>query len=115
MASMRGTTAGRVVAPAALAALLLTGDAFAAGLDARQGELRAWLVVAAGAVLGLLFAGIAVGAARALVRRERGLDDATRELDELLQSSSSAEESERLLITNASRVLPGAGCGVLLV
>jgi diguanylate cyclase (GGDEF)-like protein len=115
MASLRGTTAGRVIAPAALAAVLLTGDAFAAGLDARQGNLRAWLVVAAVAVLGLLLAAIAVAAGRALVRRERTLGDATRELDELLQSSSSAEESQRLLMTNAARVLPGAGCGVLLV
>ena len=112
---MRGTTAGRVIAPAALAAVLLTGDAFAAGLDARQGNLRAWLVVAAVALLGLVLAGIAVAAGRALVRRERALGDATRDLDELLQSSSSAEESQRLLMTNAARVLPGAGCGVLLV
>ena len=112
---MRGTTAGRVVAPAALAALLLTGDAFAAGLDARQGALRAWLVVAGVALLGLVFAAMAVAAARALVRRERALDDATRELEELLQSSSSAGESQRLLITSVARVLPGAGCGVLLV
>ena len=115
MASLRGTTAARVIAPAALAAVLLTGDAFAAGLDARQGNLRPWLVVGAVAVLGLLLAGIAVAAGRALVRRERALGDATRELDELLQSSCSAEESQRLLMTNAARVLPGAGCGVLLV
>ncbi len=112
---MRGTTAGRVIAPAALAAVLLTGDAFAAGLNARQGNLGAWLVVAAVALLGLVLAGIAVAAGRALVRRERALGDATRDLDELLQSSSSAEESQRLLMTNAARVLPGAGCGVLLV
>jgi len=112
---MRGTTARRVALPAALAALLLTGAAFAAGLDVREGTWRSWLVDAGVAVLGLLIAGGAVASARALVRRERELDDAGRELDELMQSSSSAVESERLLITNAARVLPGAGCGVLLV
>ena len=111
---MRGTTARRVALPAAVAAVLLTGAAFAAGMDVRDGSWRSWLVDAGVAVLGLLVAGGAVAAARALVRRERQLDDAGRELDELLQSSSSAVESQRLLITNAARVLPGAGCGVLL-
>ncbi|MGZ4194325.1 MAG: diguanylate cyclase [Solirubrobacteraceae bacterium] len=111
---MRGTTARRVALPAAVAAMLLTGAAFAAGMDARDGGWRAWLVVGGLTVLGLLIAGLAVTAARALVRRERELDDAGRELDELLQSSNSAGESQRLLITNAARVLPDAGCGVLL-
>ncbi|MGH2894274.1 MAG: diguanylate cyclase, partial [Solirubrobacteraceae bacterium] len=101
--------------PATIAAVLMTGDAFAAGLDTHHGELDAWLVVGLVALLGVLFAGIAVATARALVRRERALDDAGRELDELLQSAGSAEESQRLLITNAERILPGAGCGVLLV
>jgi diguanylate cyclase (GGDEF)-like protein len=108
-------TARRVAVPAVLAVLLLTGDAFAAGLDARYGDLTAWLVVAAVALLGALLGGTAAAAARALVRRERALDDAGRELDELLQSSGSAVESQRLLIDNAERILPGAGCGVLLV
>jgi diguanylate cyclase (GGDEF)-like protein len=112
---MRGTTAGRVVLPAAIAAVLLVGAAFAAGLDARHGGWRAWVLVGGVAVLGLLVAGGAVAAARGLVRRERELNDAGRELDELLQSSGSAAESQRLLITNATRILPGAGCGVLLV
>jgi diguanylate cyclase (GGDEF)-like protein len=112
---MRGTTAGRVVLPAAIAAVLLTGAAFAAGLDARHGGWRSWVVVGGVALLGLLIAGGAVASARGLVRRERQLDDAGRELDELLQSSGSAAESQRLLITNATRILPGAGCGVLLV
>jgi diguanylate cyclase (GGDEF)-like protein len=107
--------ARRVAVPATIAGVLLTGDAFGAGLDTRHGGLRAWLVVAALAVLGAAFAAVAVLAARALLRRERALDDAGRELDELLQSSGSAEESQRLLIDNAERVLPGAGCGVLLV
>jgi diguanylate cyclase (GGDEF)-like protein len=95
--------------------MLLTGDAFAAGLGARGGGPGAWLIVGVVALLGVLCAGIAGAAARALVRRERALDDAGRELDELLQSSSSAEESQRLLIDNAERILPGAGCGVLLI
>jgi diguanylate cyclase (GGDEF)-like protein len=112
---MNGSIARRVVLPALVAAMLLTGDAFAAGLGARHDGLAGWVVVAAVALLGALLAGIAVVAARALVRRERALDDAGRELDELLQSSSSAPESQRLLIDNAERVLPGAGCGVLLV
>jgi diguanylate cyclase (GGDEF)-like protein len=107
--------ARRVAVPATIAGVLLTGDAFAAGLDTRHGGLGAWLVVVAVAVLGAAFVAVAVLAARALIRRERALDDAGRELDELLQSSGSAEESQRLLIDNAERVLPGAGCGVLLV
>jgi diguanylate cyclase (GGDEF)-like protein len=111
---MRGTTARRVALPAAIAAVLLIGAAFAAGLDARAVGWRAWVLVGGVAVAGLLIAGAAVAAARALVRRERELDDAGRELDELLQSSGSADESQRLLITNAGRILPGAGCGVLL-
>jgi diguanylate cyclase (GGDEF)-like protein len=108
-------TARRVAVPAAAAAVTLTGAAFAAGLHTRNGGLDAWLVVALVALLGVLFAAIAVVAARGLVRRERTLDDAGRELDELLQSSGSARESQRLLIDNAQRILPGAGCGVLLV
>jgi diguanylate cyclase (GGDEF)-like protein len=112
---MRGTTVRRVALPAAIAAALLTGAAFVAGVDLRGGGWRAWLVVAGVAVLGLLAAGTAVAAARALLGRERELDDAGRELDELLQSSGSAAESQRLLITNAQRILPGVGCGVLLV
>jgi diguanylate cyclase (GGDEF)-like protein len=112
---MSGSIARRVALPAGVAAVLLTGDAFVAGLDARHGDLTGWLVVAGAALLGVVLAGVAVTAARALVRRERALDDAGRELDELLQSSGSAEESQRLLIDNAERVLPGAGCGVLLV
>ena len=108
-------TARRVAIPAMVAALLLCGDAFAAGFDARHGTPTAWLAVGLVAVLGVLSVGIAVAAARGLLRRERALDDAGRELDELLQSSSSAEESQRLLIDNAERILPGAGCGVLLV
>jgi diguanylate cyclase (GGDEF)-like protein len=108
-------TARRVAVPAIVAALLICGDAFAAGLGARHGPVSAWLGVGLVALLGVLSAAIAVAAARALVRRERTLDDAGRELDELLQSSSSAEESQRLLIDNAERILPGAGCGVLLV
>jgi diguanylate cyclase (GGDEF)-like protein len=108
-------TARRVAVPAIVAALVLTGDAFAAGLDARHGGLVAWLVVGLVALLGVLLAAVAAGAAHALVRRERAVDDAGRELDELLQSSGSAPESQRLLIDNAERILPGAGCGVLLV
>jgi diguanylate cyclase (GGDEF)-like protein len=108
-------TARRVAVPAAVAAVLLTGDAFAAGLNTRHGGVGAWLVVGLVALLGVLLAGVAVAAARGLVRRERAIDDAGRELDELLQSSSSAEESQRLLIDNAERILPRAGCGVLLV
>jgi diguanylate cyclase (GGDEF)-like protein len=112
---MRGSTARRVAMPAAVAAVLLTGDAFAAGLSTRHGGTSAWLVVGLVALLGGLMAGLAVAAARGLVRRERALQDAGRELDELLQSSNSAQESQRLLIDNAERILPGAGCGVLLV
>jgi diguanylate cyclase (GGDEF)-like protein len=108
-------TARRVAVPAIVAALLLTGDAFAAGLDARHGGAAAWLIVGLVALLGIAFAALATVAAYGLVRRERALDDAGRELDELLQSSGSSEESQRLLIDNAERVLPGAGCGVLLV
>jgi diguanylate cyclase (GGDEF)-like protein len=115
MRSPPTSTARRVAVPATVAALLLTGDAFAAGLDARRGGVDAWLVVGAVALLGVVCAAITVAAARALVRRERALDDAGRELDELLQCSGSAEESQRLLIDNAERILPGAGCGVLLV
>src|ERR1700744_5575682 len=107
--------ARRVAVPAIVAALLLCGDAFAAGLDARHGTATAWLGVGLVALLGVVCAGAAVAAARALVRRERALDDSGRELDELMQSSSSGEESQRLLIDNAERILPGAGCGVLLV
>ncbi|MFZ1994948.1 MAG: GGDEF domain-containing protein [Solirubrobacteraceae bacterium] len=101
--------------PAAAAAVTMTGAAFAAGLDTRHGGPDAWLVVALVALLGVVFAAIAVAATHGLVRRERTLDDAGRELDELLQSSGSARESQRLLIDNAQRILPGAGCGVLLV
>ena len=108
-------TVRRVIVPAIIAALLLCGDAFGAGLDARHGTATAWLAVGLVALLGVLCAAVAVAAARALVRRERALDDSGRELDELMQSSSSAEESQRLLIDNAERILPGAGCGVLLV
>jgi diguanylate cyclase (GGDEF)-like protein len=112
---MRGPTARRVAMPAAVAAVLLTGDAFAAGLNVRHGGASAWLAVGLVVLLGGLIAGVAVAAARGLVRRERALDDAGRELDELLQSSSSAQESQRLLIDNAERILPSAGCAVLLV
>src|ERR1700749_2138444 len=98
-------TARRVAVPAILAALLLTGDAFAGGLDARRGGLVAWLVVALVALLGVLLAGVAAAAAHALVRRERALDDAGRELDELLQSSGSAPEAQQLLIDHAERTL----------
>ncbi|HEX3688527.1 MAG TPA: GGDEF domain-containing protein [Solirubrobacteraceae bacterium] len=101
--------------PAAMSAALLTGDAFAAGLNTRHGGVPAWLVVGVVGLLGILLGALAVAAASGLVRRERALDDAGRELDELLQSSGSAEESQRLLIDNAERILPGAGCGVLLV
>jgi diguanylate cyclase (GGDEF)-like protein len=101
--------------PATVAAVLLTGDAFAAGLNARHGGVTAWLVVATVAVVGVLVAGAAAASAHALVRRGRALDEASRELDELLQASGSAQESQRLLIDNAERVLPGAGSGVLLV
>jgi diguanylate cyclase len=112
---MRGPTARRVAVPAAVSAVLLTGDAFAAGLNARHGGVVGWLIVGVVVLIGVLSGGLAIAAARGLVRRERALDDAGRELDELLQSSSSADESQRLLIDNAQRVLPGAGCGVLLV
>jgi diguanylate cyclase (GGDEF)-like protein len=112
---MRGSTARRVTVPAGVSAVLLTGDAFAAGLNAHHGGVLAWLIVGLVALLGLLLAGVAVASARALMRRERALDDSGRELDELLQSSGSAKESQRLLIDNAERILPGAGCGVLLV
>lgn len=112
---MRGPTARRVAVPAATAAALVSGDAFAAGLNAHHGGLIAWLVVAVVALLGLVLGAVAILAARALARRGRVLDDAARELDELLQSSSSAQESQRLLIDNAERILPGAGCGVLMV
>jgi diguanylate cyclase (GGDEF)-like protein len=98
-----------------MSAALLTGDAFAAGLNTRHGGVPAWLVVGVVGLLGILLGALAVAAASGLVRRERALDDAGRELDELLQSSGSAEESQRLLIDNAERILPGAGCGVLLV
>ena len=60
-------TARRVAVPAAAAAVLLTGAAFAAGLDARRGGPEAWLVVGLVALLGALFAGVAVAAARSLV------------------------------------------------
>src|ERR1700753_106702 len=53
---MSAPTARRVALPAILAALLLTGDAFVAGLDARHGALDGWLVVAAVALLGVLLA-----------------------------------------------------------
>src|ERR1700727_4065895 len=108
-------TARRVAVPASVATLLLTGDAFAAGLDAHRGGLVAWLVVGLVALLGVLVAAVAAAAAHALVRRERDRDDAGRELDELLQSSGSAPESQRLLNDNAERILPGAGCVALLV
>ena len=52
-------TARRVAVPAIVAALLLTGDAFAAGLDARRGGLVAWLVVGLVALLGVLVAAVA--------------------------------------------------------
>src|SRR6185437_6475710 len=85
-APMRGPTARRVAVPAVVSAVLLTGDAFAAGLNTRHGGVTDWLVVGLVALLGLVFAGLAIAAARGLVRRERALDDSGRELDELLQT-----------------------------
>lgn len=112
---MTGLTDRRVVVPATLCAALLAGDGFAAGVIARHGSPMAWLAVSAAAVLAALLAGVAITAVRAAAHRERSLRRSAQELDELVQSSGSAAESQRLLIGHAQRVLPGAGVGVLLV
>ncbi len=112
---MTGSTARRVVVLAAASAALLGGDAFAAGVIEHRGTALGWAAVAGVALLGAVLAGVALAAMRATFSRERALRRAARELDELLQASDSAKESQRLLIGHARRVLPGAGAGVLVV
>jgi diguanylate cyclase (GGDEF)-like protein len=110
---MRGSK--RALVPAAVAAAMLVGDAYTAGLMGRHAAPRSWLTVGAVAVLGGLLIIVAAMAARGALRREHELDQVGRELDELLQASGSARESEALLIGHAERILPGAGSGILLV
>lgn len=115
---MTGISARRVLVPAALAVALAAGDAFTAGRVGHRGAATAWLAVSAVGLLGAAMAGLAILAvlsAVATLRRERGLWEAGRELNELLQASGSVRESQQLLIAHAQRVLPGAGAGILVV
>lgn len=112
---MTGSGARRWILPAAVAAALLAGDAFAAGLIARHGRAAAWAAVAGVAVLAAAAGAAAVARARAAGRRDRRLRALGRELDELLQASASAADSQRLLLGYAQRVLPEAGAGILTV
>jgi diguanylate cyclase (GGDEF)-like protein len=112
---MTGISARRVVVPAALAAALAAGAAFTAGRLSDRGTAAAWLVVAAIGVVAAALAGLVIHRGGAAARRDRSLRVAGRELNELLVSSGSARESQRLLIAHAQRVLPGAGAAVLRV
>ncbi|HEY5431058.1 MAG TPA: GGDEF domain-containing protein [Solirubrobacteraceae bacterium] len=112
---MTSISARRVLVPAALAAALVAGDAFAAGWLDGRGSPATWLAVSAAGVMAVVLAGIAVALGRAVGRRERSRRDTARDLNELLLASDSARESQRLLIAHAQRVLLGAGAGVLTV
>jgi diguanylate cyclase (GGDEF)-like protein len=105
----------RVFLPAALATALLVGDAYAAGRVPLHAPLVLWLALAAAAALGGLLTVTALLAARSAMRRERVMQLAGRQLDELLQASRSEEESKRLLIGHSERILPGSGTGILIV
>jgi diguanylate cyclase (GGDEF)-like protein len=110
---MTDLTARRPLALAAISVLLLTGDAFVAGVLIDAGALRAWLAVAAVASLAGTLALVAGLAAIRSDHRGRELDRLGHELDELLRTSDSAQESRRLLMEHAARVVPGAGAAVL--
>jgi diguanylate cyclase (GGDEF)-like protein len=112
---MTGSGARRWILPATIAAGLLTGDAFAAGLVARHAGAAAWAALAGVAVLAAAAGALAAAWARGARRRDRRLRRLGRELDELLQACASAAESQRLLLDYAQRVLPGAGAGILAV
>jgi diguanylate cyclase (GGDEF)-like protein len=108
------STRGAVVLGAS-SVVLLVSDAFAAGLAARGGLPGGWPAVAAAAALGVLVARIAVVSVREERRRDAALRRAARELDELLETSASSQESQQLLLGHAQRVVPGAGTGILVV
>jgi diguanylate cyclase (GGDEF)-like protein len=112
---MTGTTARRILHPAALSAALAMGGAFTAGRLANGASAAAWLAVSAATLLAVVLAVLAGARARATTRRQHALRDAGAALNELLQASDSAFESQRLLIAHGRRVLSGAGVGVLIV
>jgi diguanylate cyclase (GGDEF)-like protein len=110
---MTDITAWRLLGPAAISVLLLASDAFVAGVLIHAGALRAWLAVAVVASLSGTLALVAGLAAIRAVRRGRELHRLGQELDELLRTSDSAQESRRLLMAYAERVVRGAGAAVL--
>jgi diguanylate cyclase (GGDEF)-like protein len=110
---MTDITARRFRALAAISVLLLTGDAFAAGVLIHAGALRAWIAVGTLSSVSVTLALLAGAGAVRAARRGRELHRLGRELDELLRTSGSAQESRRLLIEHAERVVPGAGAALL--